>query len=71
MDGSMITRDNLVVKVEAIAADSVTNSLHVIPELSDEGETNSHVNEVGTFSPLTWRTNVRPARPISVITLPR
>jgi len=53
MDGSMITRDNLVVKVEAIAADSVTNSLHVIPELSDEGETNSYVNEVGSFSPLT------------------
>ena len=50
LDGTMITRDNLVVKIEM--ADSVANSLHVIPEHLDEDDPDASVNEVSCLTQL-------------------
>jgi len=47
LDGTMITGDNRIVRVELV--DSVTNSLQVIPEQSGEDELSSNANQVSSF----------------------
>jgi len=49
MDGTVITRDNHIIKVE-VTTDSLSSSLQVIPELCGEDDGNSQVHEVHSFS---------------------
>jgi len=45
LDGTVITKDNRVVRAE-LASDSVANSLHVIHEQSSEDDPHANANEV-------------------------
>jgi len=48
LDDTMITRDNRVVKIE-MTADSVANSLHMIPEQIAEDDHDSNVKQVSIY----------------------